>query len=46
MDSKNRLNEVPLAHLNEEELRQIRELEQKFGDKYFLMALKKDHFTS
>ncbi|MDK2933285.1 MAG: hypothetical protein PWP27_1095 [Clostridiales bacterium] len=41
MASENKSNEIPLANLNSEELKQVKELEQKLGDKYYLMALDK-----
>lgn len=41
MEDKNKLNEVPLANVNKEELKQIQELEQAMGDKYYLIALEK-----
>jgi hypothetical protein len=44
MDFKNKLNEVPLADLNDKELKEIKELEKKFEDKYYLIAFKKQQF--
>ncbi|WP_281417547.1 hypothetical protein [Alkaliphilus flagellatus] len=41
MEDRNKLNEIPLANVNREELRQIQELEQTMGDKYYLIALEK-----
>ncbi|ABW17758.1 hypothetical protein [Alkaliphilus oremlandii] len=46
MEDKNKLNELgemPLANVSNQELKQIKELEQSFGDKYYLIALDKDH---
>lgn len=37
----NQLDEVPLANIDETELKQIKQLEQQMGDKYVLIALKK-----
>jgi len=42
MESKNKLNEVPLANVNNTELRSIKDLEKQFGDKYYLIAFDKD----
>ncbi|EOD01557.1 hypothetical protein [Caldisalinibacter kiritimatiensis] len=44
MEFKNRLNEVPLADLNDKELDDIKKLEEKFNDKYYLIAFKKQDF--
>ncbi|WP_183108854.1 hypothetical protein [Thermohalobacter berrensis] len=44
MEFKNRLNQVPLADLNDKELQEIKNLEEKFKDKYFLIAFKKQDF--
>lgn len=42
MEDKNKLNEVQLANVNNEELKQIKELEQTMGDKYYLIAFRKE----
>jgi|GEM_PF-1207291 hypothetical protein len=36
----NNLDEVPIAELGEDELRAIRELEARLGDRYYLIAFK------
>lgn len=41
MVAHNRLNEVPIARISEEEERQIQELERKLGNKYYLIAFEK-----
>jgi hypothetical protein len=41
MDLQNRLGEVPLAKLTEDEERQIRDFERRLGDRYYLVAFKK-----
>lgn len=41
-DLKNRLNEVPLANVNNEELEEIKKLENRLNDKYYLIAFQKD----
>ena len=38
---QNRLNEVPLANISDTELNEIKELEQKLKDKYYLIAFNK-----
>ena len=42
MESKNKLNEVPLANVNDNELNSIKDLEKKFDDKYYLIAFNKN----
>lgn len=42
MESKNKLNEVPLAHVNNNELSSIKDLEKKLDDKYYLIAFDKN----
>lgn len=42
MESKNKLNQVPLANVNDNELKSIKNLEQKLDDKYYLIAFNKD----
>lgn len=45
MEDKNKLNELgemPLANVNNQELKQIQELEQSMGDKYYIIALDKN----
>ena len=39
---KNHLNEVPLANITNEELNEIKKLENKLNDKYYLIAFKRD----
>lgn len=46
MEIKNRMSEVPLANINQEELRQIQELERKMNDKYYIMAFYKNMRTN
>lgn len=41
MESKNKLNEVPLANLVNQELEKIKNLEQDFDNKYYLIAFEK-----
>lgn len=41
-DKKNNLDKVPIANLERQELKKVKELEQKFDDKYYLIAFKKD----
>ncbi len=38
---KNQVSEVPIARITEDEERQIQDLEQKFGDRYYLVAFEK-----
>ncbi|MDA8097221.1 MAG: hypothetical protein RDV00_02230 [Clostridia bacterium] len=40
MPKYNNLDEVPIAELGEDELRAIRELEARLGDRYYLIAFK------
>lgn len=42
MESKNKLNQVPLANVTNNELKSIKNLEQKLDDKYYLIAFNKD----
>ncbi len=41
MESKNKLNEVPLANVDDTELQSIKNLEHQFNDKYYLIAFNK-----
>jgi hypothetical protein len=41
MEQKNRLDQFPLGNVTQEELQQIKELEEKLGDKYYLIAFSK-----
>ncbi|XMB66981.1 hypothetical protein RI065_00250 [Mycoplasmatota bacterium zrk1] len=41
MESKNKLNEVPIANISEEEIVKIKELESHLGDKYYIVVLEK-----
>jgi len=42
MEDKNKLNEISLANVSNQELKQIKELEEIMNDKYYLMALDKE----
>jgi len=42
MEQKNQLNQVPLGNITQQELQQIKELEQKLGEKYYLIAFDRD----
>ncbi|WP_286673024.1 hypothetical protein [Anaeromonas frigoriresistens] len=41
MEMKNKLNEVPLANLNNQDLSKIKDLEKNLDEKYYLIAFKK-----
>ena len=41
MELNNRLNEVPLASLEDKDLKAIKELENKLRDKYYIIAFDK-----
>lgn len=41
MESRNRLNEVPLANVDNKDLTSIKDLEKELGDKYYLIAFDK-----
>ena len=41
MENKNKLNEVSLARVDDRELSDIKELESRLGDKYYLIAFDK-----
>lgn len=41
MDRKNKLDEVNLANLNNEELNQIKKLEEQLEEKYYIIAFEK-----
>lgn len=43
---ENKLNQVPLANLNLNELNQVKELENKMGEKFYLIAFKRDEKLS
>lgn len=43
---QNKLSEVPLANLNQNELSQVKELENKMGEKFYLIAFKKEDMIS
>ncbi|MFZ5945937.1 MAG: hypothetical protein ACOYVD_17740 [Bacillota bacterium] len=45
MEQKNKLNQVPLGNVNEQELQQIKSLEEKLDDKYYLIAFDKGKFN-
>lgn len=38
LELKNRLNEVPIANLKKDELEEIKRLEEKLGEKYYIIA--------
>lgn len=38
----NELNQVPIAHLNTDELQSLKQLEEKLGSKYYLIAFERD----
>lgn len=42
IEQKNQLNEVPLANIGNEELEEIKKLENKLNGKYYLIAFRKD----
>lgn len=42
MDHKNKLDQVPIGNISQQELQQIKELEEKLGDKYYLIAFNKN----
>lgn len=42
MEPKNKLNEVPLANISDQELDKIKRLEEDLGDKYYLIAFNRD----
>ncbi|MFZ7101837.1 MAG: hypothetical protein ACOWWO_04140 [Peptococcaceae bacterium] len=42
MEVKNKLNQVSLANISNQELNEIKELEQKLGNKFFLIAFDKE----
>lgn len=42
MNDNNKLNQVPLANLNNNELNKVMELEKKLADKYYLIAFNKN----
>ncbi len=42
MEGKNKLNEVPLASVDNNELEKIKNLEQNLDNKYYLIAFNKD----
>lgn len=41
LDKKNKLDQVPLASIDNNELSQIQQLEQRLGEKYYLIAFEK-----
>ncbi|WP_279279074.1 hypothetical protein [Senegalia massiliensis] len=41
MESKNKLNQVPLADLKEDELTKLKDLEKSLQEKYYLIAFEK-----
>ncbi len=41
LELKNKLNEVPLAKVKDDELKEIKDLERQFGDQYYLIAFDK-----
>lgn len=42
MNDNNKLNQVPLANLNNNELNKVMELEKKLDGKYYLIAFNKN----
>lgn len=42
MENMNRLNEVPLADIGHDELKTIQDMESQLGDRYYLIAFKKE----
>ncbi len=42
LKSKNKLNEVSLGNVNNQELKEIKNLENKLDDKYILIAFDKN----
>ncbi|WP_284071444.1 hypothetical protein [Clostridiisalibacter paucivorans] len=41
MEMKNKLNEVPLANMKPNEVNEIKDLEKKLDNKYYIIAFKK-----
>jgi hypothetical protein len=41
MNKKNKLDEISLAEVNTQELTEIKNLEQKLGEKYYLIAFER-----
>lgn len=41
MEDKNKLNEVKLASVSQDEINKIKSLEKQLGDKYYLIAFNK-----
>lgn len=46
MKNLNKLNEVPLAHLNHDELDKLTHLEKDLHEKYFIIAFDRQEDTS
>lgn len=42
MEKKNKLDKMDLAQVDEKELEQIKDLERKFNEKYYIIALEKE----
>ena len=42
MHKKNKLDEISLAEVSPQELTEIKELEQKLGEKYYLIAFERE----
>ncbi len=45
MKTLNKLNEVPIAHLNHDELNRLTNLEKDFHEKYFIIAFERQEDT-
>lgn len=41
MEKKNQLDTMSLASVSEDELKQIKDLEEQFNEKYYIIALEK-----
>lgn len=41
MEDKNKLSQVTLANINNDELKEIQKLEQQLDNKYYIIAFKK-----
>ncbi|XMB85207.1 hypothetical protein RJG79_07200 [Mycoplasmatota bacterium WC44] len=41
MEDKNKLNEVPIAKINDGDINKIKELEAELNNKYYLIAFEK-----
>lgn len=41
MEKKNNIHQLAVANMSENELRQVKDLEGQFGDKYYIIAFEK-----